>query len=42
MRDDAEKAEGAAESDAAFAYELADTKIPDTTDALIGSVLGNG
>ena len=42
MRDDAEKAEGAAVSDAAFAYELSDTKIPDTTDALIAGAVGNG
>ena len=42
MRDDAEKAEGAAGSDAAFAYELSDTKIPDTTDALIAGAVGNG
>ena len=28
--------------DAAFAYELSDTKIPDTTDALIDTMVGNG
>lgn len=37
-----EPAEGLAKSDAAFAYELSDTNIPDTTDALIGSTVGNG
>lgn len=39
--DDAGEEKAEADDDA-FAYELSDTKIPDTTDALIGSVLGNG
>ena len=37
-----EPAEGLAKSDAAFAYESSDTKIPDTTDALIDTIVGNG
>ncbi|ERF61057.1 type IV pilus assembly protein PilZ [Treponema socranskii subsp. socranskii VPI DR56BR1116 = ATCC 35536] len=46
--DEAPQADGTGEEpaeeagDAAFAYELSDTKIPDTTDALIDTMVGNG
>ena len=45
--DEAEPKDGTGEEkeeadNAAFSYELSDTKIPDTTDAFIGSTVGNG
>ena len=40
--DDTDRAQAEGAGDTAFAYELSDTNIPDTTDALIGSTLGNG
>ena len=40
--DDTDRAQAEGAGDDEFAYELSDTNIPDTTDALIGSTLGNG